>query len=83
MGGLALTGACRRDLWACSVTALEQCRRNNMPGVRVRSCVEQLAEGWILPPDLCPACTQAFMTALDGIDRPLTWHENYLARAER
>lgn len=47
------------------------------------TCIERLADGWILPTDLCPSCTAAFMTALDGIAGPLKWHQNYLARAER
>lgn len=46
------------------------------------TCIQSLAEGWINPPDLCPACTQAFMTALDGIDGPMVWHHNYLERVK-
>lgn len=48
-----------------------------------QSCIERLAAGWINPPDLCPVCTRAFMSALDGIAGPgsLRWHENYVARA--
>jgi hypothetical protein len=44
--------------------------------------LKALADGWINPPDLCPTCTQAFMAALDGIGRPLTWHQNYRTRSE-
>jgi hypothetical protein len=44
------------------------------------TCIEALADGWIGAPDLCPTCTQAFMTALDGIAGPLTWHRAYTER---
>jgi hypothetical protein len=47
------------------------------------SCIERLADGWLLPSDLCPACTAAFMAALDGIAGPLVWHANYTARAAK
>lgn len=46
------------------------------------TCIEALADGWIGAPDLCPTCTRQFMTALDGIDKPLTWHRAYLDRAK-
>ena len=46
-----------------------------------RSCIEALADGWITSSDLCPTCTQAFMTALDGIAGPLKWHQAYRDRA--
>jgi hypothetical protein len=48
-----------------------------------RSCIEQLAAGWINPPDLCPACTRGFMSALDFLAEPVTlrWHENFVSRA--
>ncbi|MBB4689846.1 hypothetical protein [Amycolatopsis jiangsuensis] len=45
------------------------------------SCIEYLADGWITPQDFCPACTRAFMSALDGISGPLPWHRNYRLRA--
>lgn len=44
-------------------------------------CLSALADGWINATDLCPACTQAFMDALDGISGPLTWHQAYRDRA--
>lgn len=50
--------------------------------LRPTTCIEALSEGWILATDLCPACTRAFMAALDGIDKPLKWHANYLDRAK-
>lgn len=47
------------------------------------TCVQALAGGWIGAPDLCPACTRSFMTALDGITGPLlVWHQAYLERAK-
>lgn len=46
------------------------------------TCVEALADGWITPQDLCPACTRAYMKALDTISGPLLWHENFHRRAE-
>lgn len=45
------------------------------------SCIADLAVGWILPSDLCPSCTRAFMAALDGIAGELEWHENYVSRS--
>lgn len=45
------------------------------------ACLEYLADGWITPADLCPACTRAFMAALDGIAGPLPWHRDYRERA--
>lgn len=60
-------------------TTLE-CRRPSPAG---KSCIEALADGWIGAPDLCPACTRAFMDALDSISGPLVWHKNYTARADR
>lgn len=48
---------------------------------RPTTCIEQLASGWVLATDLCPACTAAFMAALDGIGQPLAWCEAYTARA--
>lgn len=56
---------------------------DRMPRPLRQTCIEALADGWIGAPDLCPTCTRAFMTALDGIGGPLKWHPNYLARAER
>lgn len=53
------------------------------PAPSGKSCLEQLANGWINPPDLCAACTRAFMDALDGITGPLVWHDNYSSRAGR
>lgn len=50
---------------------------------RTGNCIEQMAGGWHGVPDLCPACTRAFMTALDGIAGPLVWHQAYLDRANR
>lgn len=51
--------------------------------LKQRSCIEALAAGWINPPDLCPACTRAFMSALDWVAEPvkLSWHANYIERA--
>jgi hypothetical protein len=46
------------------------------------TCLVRLADGWILPSDLCPACTCAFMAALDGIAGPMNWHADYTARAQ-
>lgn len=46
-----------------------------------KTCIEQLADGWIHANDLCAHCTRQFMAALDGIGEPLKWHENYQARA--
>jgi hypothetical protein len=60
------------------VTAPE-CRK--FPTPNRQTCIERLAGGWILPTDLCPTCTRAFMTALDSIAGPMTWHPNYLERA--
>lgn len=54
------------------------CRRPSRTG----SCIEALADGWILPSDLCPVCTRAFMTALDSIAGPLVWHRAYTERAD-
>lgn len=34
--------------------------------LRPTTCIEALAEGWILSTDLCPTCTRKFMAALDG-----------------
>jgi hypothetical protein len=45
------------------------------------TCLEGLADGWHGAPDLCPACTRALMTALDGIAGPMVWHSAYLTRA--
>lgn len=56
-----------------------ECRKPSRTG----TCIEALADGWIGAPDLCSACTQAFMDALDGISGPLVWHENYRVRAEQ
>jgi hypothetical protein len=53
------------------------CSKRRAPG----TCIEQLADGWCLPADLCPSCTQAFMAALDGIAGPMVWHQNYRDRA--
>lgn len=63
-------------------TAL-QCGKPRLQNTGPASCIEDLAAGWIGAPDLCPACTQAFMTALNGIAGPMTWHPNYRTRAER
>lgn len=67
-------------------TAL-QCQRltepSAVPLTKRQTCLEALADGWVGAPDLCPVCTKAFMTALDGIAGPMTWHPNYRARAER
>lgn len=57
-----------------------ECRK---PARNGQTCIEALADGWIGAPDLCPTCTAAFMTALDGIGRPLKWHEAYAERAGR
>lgn len=46
------------------------------------TCIERLADGWILATDLCGPCTEAFMWALDSISGPLVWHRNYLERAK-
>lgn len=46
-----------------------------------RTCIASLAEGWIRATDLCPPCTQAFMSALDSIGGPLHWHKSYLDRS--
>lgn len=51
------------------------------PAPSGRTCLEALAGGWINPPDLCPACTRAFMSALDSISGPLAWHRGYRNRA--
>jgi hypothetical protein len=48
---------------------------------RFATCLTRLAGGWILPQDLCPQCTTAFMSALDGIAGPMEWHGNYIGRA--
>lgn len=48
---------------------------------RTGTCIEQLAGGWINPPDLCPTCTHAFRAALDSIGGPLKWHTAYVERA--
>lgn len=53
-----------------------ECRKPSRTG----TCIEALADGWILPGDLCAACTQAFMSALDSIGEPLKWHHAYLDR---
>jgi hypothetical protein len=53
----------------------ETCRRTD------RSCIESLADGWILATDLCPTCTRTFMTALDGAVGSLKWHQAYVERA--
>lgn len=45
------------------------------------TCLEQLAAGWILPTDLCPVCTAAFITALDGVAGSMVWHPNFRARS--
>lgn len=45
------------------------------------SCLQALASGWILTGDLCPSCTQAFMTALDSVGEPLDWCSAYVERA--
>lgn len=66
-------------------TATECCRVTEpsaVPFAKRMTCIEALAEGWIGAPDLCRPCTRAFMAALDGIDKPLKWHPNYLERAE-
>jgi hypothetical protein len=47
------------------------------------SCVARLADGWIVPSDLCPSCTRAFMAAMDGIAGSLTWHAGFRSRADR
>jgi hypothetical protein len=63
-----------------------ECRRRLgelVPVAKRQTCIEALADGWIGAPDLCPACTRAFMAALDGIDEPLVWHRNYQERARR
>lgn len=52
------------------------------PGSRWSTCLAYLADGWITPSDLCPACIRAFMVALDGIAGPLTWHPGYRKQAE-
>lgn len=57
-----------------------QCRK---PRPAIDTCVAALADGWIVPADLCPACTRAFMDALDKLGGPLVWHPNFAARAER
>lgn len=46
------------------------------------TCIQGLADGWHHASDLCPACTRAFMAALDGIDGPMVWHRNYQDRAK-
>lgn len=56
---------------------------DRMPQPLRQTCIEALADGWIGAPDLCPACTRAFMAALDGISGPLKWHRAYLERAGR
>ncbi|MGH3762192.1 hypothetical protein [Actinophytocola sp.] len=48
-----------------------------------KTCVESLASGWIGVPDLCAGCTQVFMHQLDAATGALTWHQDYIARAER
>jgi hypothetical protein len=58
------------------------CRRlPSVPLAKRQTCFEALAGGWIGAPDLCAPCTRAFMTALDGIGKPLTWHPAYVERA--
>lgn len=51
--------------------------------VKRKTCIEDLAEGWIPPTDLCSCCTRAFMTALDWVTEPVTlqWHPNFVKRA--
>lgn len=51
------------------------------PGATWSTCLAYMADGWISPSDLCPACTVAFMAALDGIAGPLAWHRGYRERA--
>ena len=46
------------------------------------TCLAKLADGWIGPPDLCPACTRAFMAALDSVAGSLQWHRGFRERAE-
>lgn len=48
-----------------------------------RSCVQALANGWIGPTDLCPACTVRFMAALEALGEPLDWHPEFTRRAEQ
>lgn len=55
-----------------------ECRK---PSEGWPTCIARLADGWINATDLCPACTRAFMTALDDITGPLEWHPNYAERA--
>lgn len=51
------------------------------PGSTWSTCLEYLADGWTSPSYLCPACTRAFMSALDSISGPLAWHRGYRNRA--
>lgn len=46
-----------------------------------QTCLQALAGGWILADDLCPGCTRRFITALDTVDEPLTWHPAIVGRS--
>jgi hypothetical protein len=45
------------------------------------SCIQQLANGWHGPADLCPVCTARFMAALDDLGEELDWHRSFAQRA--
>lgn len=56
------------------------CAKVELP--RDLSCLGQLADGGNTPQDLCPACTRAFMAALDAAaGEPLVWHPAFSERA--
>lgn len=47
-----------------------------------KTCLHELAAGWINPPDLCPTCTVRFVTGVEwAAGRQLEWHLDYLARS--
>lgn len=71
----------RADGAPCGGTGTSNECMSRRPGAG--DCLEALAGGWILASDLCPACTRAFIGALEErVGHALVWHPNYVRRAQ-
>ena len=48
-----------------------------------KTCLHDLAAGWIIWSDLCPNCTVRFMTGIEWVaGRQLEWHVRWLAQIQ-
>jgi hypothetical protein len=67
------------------IPAARRCTRTRLGRYDVRplTCLHRLADGRIIPANLCGPCTSRFMNALDlAAGEKLPWHRNFTHRAE-